>query len=367
MRFIRLAMLCGLLLTGCSSFEGELSRKYTEAARKLGINAVYPPREEFQIGDIYLVSSKPNDPDSAVSIWLGTADEFRLRANAFLDSRVGFQGTAVTSNDTTSANARPLLAQEDMFEPGVTTRDQHRIVSLPITGFPSIKMQAATTASTGLVGAMASLGLGVSTQTTVSLDFNDVRTYRVPQVLVTQEDIFRILTEYGGEKLDLGARELPLRIAAKEFLEGKRWTGDRCLQLAIVTDVYLTREIAYTYYDREIAAAGMKFAEKQNTLAQVNGAPAISTVVLQTNSTDPENTAAIAEALRAATTPTNTGASGGSFSFVSWNSLGLTFRQTYQRPVAIGWYGIQFDADPVGIANHRNCHLDGGTRILTGG
>src|SRR3569832_1073941 len=121
MRRFLLLFVSALVLVSCSSFDGDLSRKYTEAARKLGINPVYPPREEFQIGDIYLVSSIAGDPDSAVSVWLGTMDNFRVRANKFLLSRDAYPPTGAAAN-TTAASAQPLLAQDDMYEPGVSTR-----------------------------------------------------------------------------------------------------------------------------------------------------------------------------------------------------------------------------------------------------
>src|SRR3569832_1877969 len=114
MRRFLLLFVSALVLVSCSSFDGDLSRKYTEAARKLGITPVYPPREEFQIGDVYLVSSIPGDPDSAVSVWLGTMDNFRGRANSFLQSRVAFQTTGVAGASSATASAQPLLAQDDM-------------------------------------------------------------------------------------------------------------------------------------------------------------------------------------------------------------------------------------------------------------
>jgi hypothetical protein len=294
-------------------------------------------------------------------------DNFRVRANKFLLSRDAYPPTGAAAN-TTAASAQPLLAQDDMYEPGVSTRADQRVLSLPITSFPSINLQSGETASAGLTGAMAALGFGVSDQTMVTLDFHDVRTFLVPKVMVTADDQRAALIAFGGEMLDRGARDLPTKIAAKEFLEGHHWGGDRCLQLAIVTQVYLTREIDYTYRDRQILAAGLKATTEQGKLSSVPNPPAVSVTVLQSADGDnADKSAAVAESLRQSTIPTGTGPQGGSFSFAGFNARGMTFQQTYLRPVAIGWDGFEFDADPVGIPNHRNCHLDPGSRLQTGG
>lgn len=345
-----------LVLAGCSSLgTGEMSRKYTEAARALGLNPVYPPREEFQIGDVYLVSSVPDDPDGAVSVWIGTVDELRDEANAFLKTRVIFNSTGAGTDGKTIG-----ITQEDMASPDVAIRDEQRATSLTIAAFPSITMQAGMTASTGLTGAMAAFGFGTSEQTTVTLDFNDVRTYGVPKVLVAQTYQSAAVQRFGGERFDLGALELPEKIKAKEILSGRKWHGDRCLSMVIVTRVFLTRQINYTYRDRSIVAAGLKVASKEGELSKVSAAPSITVNVLA-NSDDPtkngETAAAMAEAMRIAVASVSSGASaeGGSFSFVSWDARGLTFKQIFQRPVAIGWEGFTLAAQPVDIPGHKLC------------
>src|SRR5689334_5233548 len=117
MRF-HLSVLLALILAGCSSLDtGPMSEKYAEAARALGVNPVYPPREEFQIGDVFLVSSIPDDPNSSVSVWLGTVDGLLAEANEFLKSRVVFDTTGVSTAD----GKTPKLDQPDLFSPEVVT------------------------------------------------------------------------------------------------------------------------------------------------------------------------------------------------------------------------------------------------------
>ncbi|MFN3315055.1 MAG: hypothetical protein ACK46Q_16560, partial [Hyphomonas sp.] len=43
-----------LALSSCTAVSGDdLAQKYQQRTRELGLFPVYPPREEFQIGDVY--------------------------------------------------------------------------------------------------------------------------------------------------------------------------------------------------------------------------------------------------------------------------------------------------------------------------
>jgi hypothetical protein len=345
-----LSILLVVGIAGCSAVtpSAELHKKYAEAAREVGVTPVYPPREEFQIGDVYLVSSDPVDLNSSVSMWLGTLDDLRIDAEKFLNSRVVFANTGVTADDKDSGVARTHLGQEDLFSPQISTRAEERVLSLPIAAFPSITTQAGFTASTGLVAAMAAIGFGNAEQTTVTLDFTDVRTYWVPQVLAAQRRSAAL--GIAARNLEEGARQIRLKVGIHETNLGQR-SSKRCLSVAVVTRVFLTREIQYTYRDREIVSAGLRLAAEGGQVSQVAAAPTINVSILKSTSNSTpdeefEETAAAAELLRTAVGTVGTGntsGEGGSFSFVSWNARGLTFKQQYQRPVAIGWEGFVFD------------------------
>ena len=58
-RFVLCAVALAPLLVGCSSLSEPAGISYAKAVTQLGINPVYPPREDMQVGDIYAVESNP--------------------------------------------------------------------------------------------------------------------------------------------------------------------------------------------------------------------------------------------------------------------------------------------------------------------
>lgn len=346
-----------LLLSACSALTptGQLSLEYAKAARQIGITPVYPPREEFQVGDVFLVSVERDDPNNSASVWLDSLPSLRQAAEKFLRTRVVFEDTGVLNAEASSTSGK---AQVDLFSPEISTRGSERVLSLPVAAFPSIVTQAGSTESTGLVGAMAALGFGSSDQTTVTLDFNDVRSYGEPQVLAADYQADAALI--AKRRAELGAEEMADKVATIEYNQGRK-SHDRCLELAVVTRVYLTREIDYTYRDRAILAAGLKFSQEQGKLSQAPTPPTIN-VQIQSSATNAKpsdidsDLADAAEKMRVAVaSATNQTGEGGAFSFTSWNARGLTFKQVYPRPVAIGWEGMTLDLDPGEYDGQPSC------------
>ena len=89
------------LVLACSALpKKDLRDEYFEVVRELGLTPVYPPREELQVGDVFLVSTEPaspNDPEKTVSVWMGTLDTIRDEANRYLNSRINFENTNTTA------------------------------------------------------------------------------------------------------------------------------------------------------------------------------------------------------------------------------------------------------------------------------
>lgn len=89
---------CLLLLNGCaSSVDEPITRAYGEAVRDLGIFPVFPPREEFQVGDVYAWSQSESDPRDNLSIYVTSLHWMRHEASSFLRSRVVFQNSQVAN------------------------------------------------------------------------------------------------------------------------------------------------------------------------------------------------------------------------------------------------------------------------------
>ena len=60
-----------LMLPVSPRLEDDLAAKYAERVRQLGMTPVYPPREDFQVGDILLISSSADNRDETVQLFVG--------------------------------------------------------------------------------------------------------------------------------------------------------------------------------------------------------------------------------------------------------------------------------------------------------
>ncbi|WP_029040690.1 hypothetical protein [Cucumibacter marinus] len=344
-----------LVVAACTTLEtADIQQSYTQTVRKLGIVPVYPPREEFQIGDVFVASfgmkpgSRQVDINDSARVWVADFPEVADAADDFMGSRIVFRsGTTSKREDGDAAANTP-----DLFGRKLTRRKAVNIETLPISAFPSITADAGFTAGLGISQALQSLGIGGGDRTLVRLDFNDVRTYWVEPVKLDQVDIRnRLLTGTIIPK-QLGPTN-PIYTSLKdreriEELAGRDISKTRCTAAVVVTRVYLTRQINFTYYNAAIIAAGLRRAEEGQTAP---AAPVPSRITVNVNqatgeakvagSTDDELTDLQTKIDSFSTGDTQ----GTSLNFQSWNALGITFSKTYDRPVAIGYEGFSFPVD----------------------
>lgn len=342
------AAICLPLVVACGrSADEPISRAYGEAVRELGIYAVFPPREEFQVGDVYFWSQSRSNPSDTVSVYVTSLDWMRHEADAFLRSRVVFQ------NSRSANNAATPLAQTDF--PNETGRIQTRgevrdaalLASLPITALPRVSADAGFTSGIGLVGLLASLGLTGGSRTTVTLDFNDVRSYWVPNLAV-QARVDAAAPVIVARNLEPALRELTRNLQLRSGASADPCGGERICGMSAITRVYLAREIDYTYRNGSIVAAGLRRAE---TLPETGPAvrPPVAPVVTVNVATGADGTIegvtdqSQIEALRTQlATLTASTDRGQSLRLEAWDARGITFSQVFQRPVAVAWDGIEF-------------------------
>lgn len=348
------AMFCiALISVGCtSSSEQNIVLAYGRAARDIGLFPVYPPREEFQIGDVYMWSQSAADPNDTVSVYLDTIDWLRLEADRFMASRIVFDDTAELDKSQPNKSVKDIPGKSRYL----TLRGGaplSLVQSLPIAAFPSVTADAGFTASLGILRVLATLGLAGGTRTTVTLDFNDVRTYFVPNAPI----MGKVMGEVIRSNFAYDAGDVDLRRLV-ELRHGKGVTpcgqGRRC-GVSVVTRVYLTRQINYTYRNAQILAAALRVAERGGAANKVPSAPAVNVAInngtdgkAQTGGLDEQ----VTELSNRVDALTGSGGTGQAFRFEAWNARGVTFASRYQRPVVVGWDGIEWSM-PQGIGGAR--------------
>jgi hypothetical protein len=335
-------LICACLCTALSSCgaPGDIPLEYGKNVRKLGIFPVYPPREEFQIGDVYMWSQSKSDPNDSVYVYLDTIHDLRKRADDFMRTRIVFENTTIAEGRTTDVDVP--AGSDGLVTRGELQASDNLARSLPIAAFPTVTADAGFTGSAVLARALWAVGLAGGSRTTVMLNFNDVRTYWVPISHVTSDVLSQlalIMANYSQAGDFERARMVRLRRGAVDPCRHGRICG-----VSVITRVYLTRQINYTYRNARIIAAALRSAEKGVPLSKSPTPPAVTVNVTagesgQINASDMD--AQMAELQAKVDTMTAGDTQGASFRFESWDARGVTFAQTYQRPVAVGWDGIE--------------------------
>lgn len=344
-------------LVGCNSADNDIQTRYKETVSRSGITAIYPPREEFQVGDIFAVSYKPNNNDpfdlrDSVSVYIGESENVLKQAADHMASRIVFQRTKLKNNTTSSITE---IQQNDTFHAGFSKRKAHSIQSLPIAAFPKVEADAGGTYSLGIGRLLRSLGLAGSRRTVVSLDFNDVRTYWVPKVKVNIEGEFgnlinAIFVNPGHKRSIVSALEGKLRVAHNSGRKVEPDINKRCTRYETITRVYLTRKIDYTYSNAQIIAGGLQRSREKGSTAPVTPAP-INITVNANGTVDNETlTSSINTITTALATQTTAASNGESVGFTSWDARGMTFSKHFARPVAIGYESYSQTFSPFRLA-----------------
>lgn len=328
-----------LLLLGCSAVpNSDISVQYKNEARKLGLNPVYPPREEFQIGDVYVWAWRKGSLYQEVTAYMGSENRFVHAANKFMADRIIFHETGTKGSGG---------KQTDLFGKRLNQRKQQSITSLPIVAFPSVSGDAGFSGGVGILKALQAIGIAGGARTQVTLDFNDVRTRWVPKVeamKATGSDPVAALANlyrqnpqgYLRQILEQNYQRNKLHVSGKSMCEADLEFG-----VSVVRRVYLTRSISYTYRNGRIVSAGIKRATTGSTLSQVPAAPAVNVNI--SNSGELESNAAQLKALQSQIEAlSKSQGEGDNVAFQTWDARGITFERKYDRLVSIGWDGFEF-------------------------
>lgn len=339
------ALVFVLTLSACTAIPNrDLRTQYLEMTRQLGLTPVYPPREEFNVGDVYFVSgndSKPDDTSQTVRIWLGTIDDVRHQANRYMRSRINLEDTVAASNVLTTGG------QQKDFEAGTVTLNEDARKTLPLVTFPTVTGAASSAGALGSFGFTNAFGFNFGSSETVSIDFTDTRAFGAPigatKMTTTLRDEY--LSKICSRKnifvptaQNLGAQ--------KQIDISTMCSKGRSCGFAVITRTYTTRQIQYRYTSARIArlaaarSSGPSGADA--TTPQLPTSVDINLTVTGKNSA--EELAKIANALQSSVSNPNNKAEFDGLNFVGFQGNALAFSRVFQKPVAVA-----FDASVFGV------------------
>ncbi|SNY46476.1 hypothetical protein SAMN06297129_0968 [Pseudooceanicola antarcticus] len=315
-----------------------IEEAYGDTVANLGLIPVYPPREDIRVGDVFFVSHD-GDPRDARIVLVHRIDSQDL-VERYLKDIPAYEQTVLDGGKVS-------LAQADLQnENVVAARSEVPTFGLPVAAFPDITGVSSSSIAARNGRVLGFLGAGAAREVRETLSFETVRTYAAyPEDLwleltsflkKSDEECVKFRCPSGGD--DCAETAIPLctgeansiRLgvnllrATESFRPESRYCkGENVCSLYVVTRLYLTREIRYTY---------------SGSVSGYLGDPEISTA----DSIDVGNPNLDAANRKESAVRIPVSAS-------HQQSQGVGYSTVFPRPLVIAWEGLSFtfDADEV--------------------
>ncbi len=339
-RVLLLGAICcaPLLLAGCASLKEAPGITYAKSVEQLGITAVYPPREDLQVGDIYAVEESkavqegPGD-ERARTAYLDSVD-LTGAIQTYLRGRYQFDDTNLTDKTILSATNKILPQVPQTDNSAGTLPAKSTLSVLPITSFPEIEVDSGITVGVAgqPQGLGAALGFEAAKTLKMALQFGRVTSYSVPIV-----DGMVEIKHYCQRKPDFCQSGNLALVLNQKYQLGDGKGSIRDGSLLLVTKVYLARQITFTFNDATLAAAAMASKGSEGT------APAISQTAMNTAATKGDATmiealATLQNSLNDSLRATTEGSVAVQLAAVNKNSV--SFNEVFERPVVVGYEAV---------------------------
>ena len=316
----------------------DVATSWNKSISRLGMLPVYPPEEDFHVGDVWAVVAETDySPLLGQAVRLAHID-LRDDIKAARHQEPIFADTAEIPKDA-SYRHEPTI-ETSHLDPN----DDHIVLTL--AGFPGITITHAVHASAGLAARLANAGGSRDDSETEEITIPVAETYGAPA-----SRAFAKLDSWcsaAASKIyctDEFARRVLAFSANGQVLTVKNGGYTSKLQLRLVTRVFLTREIQHKQFqtDSRGVVAGAAIGSGSPT---VQPAPAGSTTSSSSTPTDDSRSRskiAGREAADRAAIPT---APGGELSAARSDGAVIQLNQVFQRPVVFGYRAITVTLPP---------------------
>jgi hypothetical protein len=300
----------------------EVRREWHTALQELGVQPIYPPREDVQVGDIYLrrVPEGPlaeKDRYLPLDLWLAQVDLRQVAAD-FYAKRSHFPDSSATSEA-----AYPRVSEGDAFLSG----DKSRLRQVAFPEFTRMTVRGKDLEWLVPVEALAIAG-GSSWEGSreITLRIPSVESYGLPAEIVLDH----VTVERDGQLAlgpDVGLTSPQLR-ALRERADAGRGAE---LQLEVIREVYFARAV-------DISISSTSPAGSRSEISVIEPG-----TFAQEATPDPD----LVERLNARLDRTlERSTPGASVRVVGANDASVVLRRTFQRPIAVGFRSFVLAIEP---------------------
>lgn len=396
-------------LSSCSTAPkpGSVQREWNRTLREMGINPIFPPREDVQVGDVYARRGNPSDPRLAVKntfvpidLWVATIPVTQELEALYLSRTVmpRTEGDATHGYKSESlawgTRSKPVEASGGTVEASGPKKGQHEVDTaetpstasvfdqrdlgrLRTVAFPDFMSMTITKGDLrGLVPVQAlqvAFGAHWSDDHQVSVKIPSAESCGLPL------EAMRAKLDADGDQL-LEASILSPSTLRWIYADQSQWAAvngnlsqeqreaigsEPYVNLDVITEVYYARAIEVSISNKKDRGAtiGTPQANGGATAAAPAEAPTEPATTKNALDRAKDLNASLAE-IQGQTLP------GGRIEFVSVSDSSVSMRRTFDQPIAIGFRGIQVRLDPkdgrivsMGAASNRAANTTGGDAV----
>ncbi|WP_375412066.1 hypothetical protein [uncultured Bradyrhizobium sp.] len=343
--------------------DASIEENWNRTIRALGVSPIFPPEEDLVVGDVLAVVVRDVDIDSHVqtdavakkpfvnrSVKLAHVDVSQALDTAYQNLPV-FPATVGTVLPLRSGVARAFS-------------DAVLLNNLPRAAFPRLKIQGVSSAASGIMAAASgSANYGADSQQVEEFELSDVRAYGLPSVAALQLfDAFCAKPETAEVCQEATARKHLQRVVGDHI--NQRFVDDRSgdyryaleVEIVMVYRVYLTSSIVDLRRTADNQKGGLlalwPFGSGQNTAPTVPAAAPYSPAAVAPyggSSAEPstggnsDQIQALASRLAEVEQKLANVKTGGAISYQSFFGNESSLEGKFERPVAIGYRGVNHD------------------------
>jgi hypothetical protein len=364
MRRVPIAVVAAML-AACSTFgRGDVQREWTNTFRELGILPVYPPREDVQVGDIYVRRGSPADTEQAIrrgfmpiDLYLADAGVHAVMNERYSNHRSHYPTTPGDWGPNLGVPRNATASSEDHIFMG---GDASRLRQVAFPEFSTISINQGNLAALVPVKAL-SLAFAASTS---SIREVQVKIANGESAALPAVDVLKAVSIENLGRLDLASFPtsllLPLLDAQRAWARSAPGLApehrcsileDDCIYLDLITEVYYTRRFEVSIERAVDQGALLDVQTIDRAVQQSANQAAGITGSTPANGQDPPPRRASAferaeELNRRLATAQDRTSTGGTISFTSVSEAHVGLTQLYERPIAVGVRAMTLRIDP---------------------
>lgn len=367
-----LATTATFLLASCAAQPGDLIRGWRENFAEYNVSIVFPPRESFQIGDVYMNYSVDQLPQGQL-LQAVHVDRLPLLEEWDTYQQQQLEVPAATAYPATGLFTQPVRAGERL---GTKARAGDR---MSMAAFPQLEIARVRAASLGLAstGNPILAALGFSSSDDISVKVTKTEQMSVPlRAIQIPFAAWQLRAEQEGSAEGAAICEAYAEMRRRLIIEGVK---DPFIVITVPTEVYYTRGLNYSTlkgsaFNAQARAILNATAELSALVDQVeeegggnggeeNGTPSRAPERdTQAGEAAPTTAATLSrrqlQELQANVDELQRniggfGAGGGELSVSVSDAFGVSLNEDFARPLAFGYRSMTYNAEP--IVNALNC------------